>query len=146
MLALKKMHGGEIFVPKIPSMRLTDLAEAIAPGCRIKVTGIRPGEKLHECMIGEDDSPYTYEHEHYFTIQPAIHGWHQDPNRTNGGRLVAEGFRYTSDRNSRWMTPKDLLSMLSGYKLQGAELVKMDEISDNQAVNFASEQGPAEIS
>jgi UDP-N-acetylglucosamine 4,6-dehydratase len=128
MMALRKANGGEIFVPKIPSMRLTDLIQAVAPDCKTIITGIRPGEKLHECMIGEDDAPYTYEHQNHFTIYPAIHNWYQDIDRS-GSDLVSEGFRYTSDRNTDWMTPDVLSKMLAKYKLVGPELVYVDEIS-----------------
>lgn len=146
MLALRKMRGGEIFVPKIPSMRLMDLAKAIAPDCKTRITGIRPGEKLHESMIGEDDAPYTYDFGDHFAIQPAIHNWHMEPDRVNGGKPVPEGFRYTSDRNSQWLTPKDLLQMLGNYRLAGAELIKLDEVMEPKVGGNSMEQEPTEIS
>jgi UDP-N-acetylglucosamine 4,6-dehydratase/5-epimerase len=126
--AFEKMQGGEIFVPKIPSMKLIDLASVIAPECEIKNVGIRPGEKLHECMIGEDDSQYTFEYENHYEIQPAIHDWYLDPQRTKGGTRMPEGFRYSSDTNKHWLSKEDLLSVLEGYVLKDTELVKIDEL------------------
>jgi UDP-N-acetylglucosamine 4,6-dehydratase (inverting) len=106
--AFDDMVGGEIYVKKIPSMKVTDIATAIAPECRQKVVGIRPGEKLHEQMIGVEDAYYTYEYEEYYKILPAIHSWAQDINRIKDGKLVPEGFNYTSDNNNEWMTPDEL--------------------------------------
>lgn len=143
--ALRQMQGGEIFVPKIPSMRISDLANALAPECKIDITGIRPGEKLHECMIGEDDSPYTYEYESNYVIQPAIHEWNRSPNRIEGGKLVSEGFRYTSDRNTQWLSPAELKSILAQYQLVGPELVKLDEIKRQSDQPPSHEPAPAEM-
>src|SRR5439155_25160492 len=100
---LERMHGGEIFVPKIPSMNIMDLARAIAPECRTETVGIRPGEKLHEIMIPEDDARRTVEYRDYFAILPAFEEF--DPEsyrRTNGGTKCADGFKYGSDTNDRW--------------------------------------------
>jgi UDP-N-acetylglucosamine 4,6-dehydratase len=144
-LALEKMVGGEIFVPKIPSMRVTDLAKAVAPNCTTKVVGIRPGEKLHESMIGEDDAPYTYEYPSHYVIQPAIHSWNQDPKRINGGRLVKEGFKYTSDSNATWLNEKQLMDMLGQYRLSGAELIKNDELVDSDSKLLQNELAPIEL-
>lgn len=127
LMALEKMQGGEIFVPKIPSMRITDLAEAIAPNCKTVVTGIRPGEKLHECMIGEDDALFTREYDSHYVIQPAIHDLYKDKVRVNGGRSVPEGFRYSSESNDKWLSSAELLKLLSQYRLAGAELIKIDD-------------------
>ncbi len=106
--AFADMEGGEIYVKKIPSMKLTDIARAIAPQAQTEVIGIRPGEKLHEQMIGHEDSHYTYEYDEYFKILPAIHSWSEDANRIKGGRKVREGFAYTSDGNKDWMDVESL--------------------------------------
>lgn len=127
----EKMHGGEIFVPKIPSMKVIDLANALASDCEIKITGIRPGEKLHECMIGEDDAPYTLEFDDHYEIHPAIHDWYLDPARNIGGRKVPEGFRYSSEINQNWINKEGLMKILDEYALVGQELLKLDEIGFN---------------
>ena len=101
--ALEDMEGGEIYVKKIPSMKVTDIARAVAPDARQEITGIRPGEKLHEQMISPEDSNYTYEYAGHFKILPAIHDWCKDGARIKDGRKVAEGFSYTSDNNREWM-------------------------------------------
>lgn len=103
---LEMMRGGEIFVPKIPSMKIVDLAKAIGPECKLDIVGIRPGEKLHEVMITEDDSRYTYEYKNYFIIEPAFHWWRG--NNQDGGNKVVEGFRYSSDLNTEWLSVEDL--------------------------------------
>ncbi len=101
--AFEDMVGGEIYVKKIPSMNILDIAEACLPGFEHEVIGIRPGEKLHEQMIGEEDAPHTYEYDEHFKILPAIHNWSKDSVRIKDGRKVPEGFAYTSDNNSEWM-------------------------------------------
>lgn len=127
LMAFEKMIGGEIFVPKIPSMRITDLAKAIAPNCKLDIIGIRPGEKLHECMIGEDDAPYTFEFDSHYAILPAIHDWYKDPKRIVDGKRVGEGFRYSSENNTDWLAPGQLTKILDGYRLNGPELIHLDE-------------------
>jgi UDP-N-acetylglucosamine 4,6-dehydratase len=102
--ALQDMEGGEIYVKKIPSMRVVDIARAVAPAARYKFVGIRPGEKIHEQMIGTEDSYYTYEYPEHFKILPAIHNWSNCSNRIKNGRKVSEGFSYTSDNNTQWMS------------------------------------------
>jgi UDP-N-acetylglucosamine 4,6-dehydratase/5-epimerase len=102
--AFEDMIGGEIYVKKIPSMKVTDVALAITPHAVHNIVGIRPGEKLHEQMIGPEDSPHTYEYEEHYKILPAIHEWSKDPERINGGKLVAPDFTYCSDNNSDWMS------------------------------------------
>ena len=102
------MLGGEVYVKKIPSMTILDIAEAAAPGCAHDLVGIRPGEKIHEQMIGFEDAPFTFEYDSYFKILPAIHNWSEDPDRIGVGKKVAGDFRYSSDNNPDWMT-KDLL-------------------------------------
>jgi FlaA1/EpsC-like NDP-sugar epimerase len=110
--AFEDMEGGEIYVKKIPSMRVVDIARVIAPDAQHKVIGIRPGEKLHEQMIGAEDAFYTYEYDDYFKILPAIHNWSSDANRIKGGDKVKEGFVYSSDNNSEWMTAEMLAAWL----------------------------------
>ncbi len=106
--AFEDMYGGEIYVKKIPSMLITDIAKAVSSEAKHKIVGIRPGEKIHEQMIGSEDAPYTFEYEGYYKILPTIHSWASDPLRINSGKIVPEGFTYTSDNNSEWMTIEDL--------------------------------------
>jgi UDP-N-acetylglucosamine 4,6-dehydratase len=106
--AFEDMEGGEIYVKKIPSMKVMDIARAVAPESPTKIIGIRPGEKVHEQMIGPEDSFYTYEYEHHYKILPAIHNWSNCTNRIKNGTKVAEGFSYTSDNNTEWMTIAEL--------------------------------------
>ena len=101
--AFADMLGGEIYIKKIPSMNIIDIAKAIDPNAQHEVIGIRPGEKLHEQMIGEDDAAYTYEYDDYYKILPAINDWHLDKQRINGGIKVNEGFSYSSENNEDWM-------------------------------------------
>ncbi|EBA14546.1 polysaccharide biosynthesis protein CapD [Roseobacter sp. SK209-2-6] len=108
--AFDDMEGGEIYVQKIPSMKVTELAKALAPNAKLEYIGIRPGEKLHEQMIGPEDSLTTYEYDDYFKILPVIHEAASNPAMIKDGRKVAEGFHYTSDNNSEWMTSEELLS------------------------------------
>ncbi|EGG93729.1 UDP-N-acetylglucosamine 4,6-dehydratase [gamma proteobacterium IMCC1989] len=107
--AFNDMVGGEIYVKKIPSMTIGDIAQSVAPDAKQKIIGIRPGEKLHEQMISPEDAAYTYEYSDYYKILPAINGWSQDPKRINDGTLVAPDFSYSSDTNPEWMKP-DVLS------------------------------------
>ncbi len=111
--AFEDMLGGEIYVKKIPSMNITDIARAIAPEAKQKIIGIRPGEKLHEQMIGVEDSPHTFEYDGYFKILPAIHNWSKDPSRIKNGKPVPENFLYSSDNNKDWMTIKQLVEWIS---------------------------------
>lgn len=106
--AFEDMVGGEIYVKKIPSMKVTDLAAAVAPEAKIEVVGIRPGEKLHEQMIGPEDSFYTYEYPEHFKILPAINNWDSSSERIKDGRRVPEGFQYASDNNPEWMGVAEL--------------------------------------
>ena len=106
--AFGDMVGGEIYVKKIPSMKMVDLALAIAPSAKHDFIGIRPGEKLHEQMIGSEDAPHTYEYPEHYKILPAIHDWSHDPERINGGKLVAPDFTYCSDNNPEWMSVEAL--------------------------------------
>ncbi|MGL4220878.1 MAG: UDP-N-acetylglucosamine 4,6-dehydratase (inverting) [Shewanella sp.] len=106
--AFADMVGGEIYVKKSPSMNITDIAATIAPEAQQDIVGIRPGEKLHEQMIGAEDSYYTYEYPEHYKILPAIHEWHTSPERIKDGKKVTEGFVYSSDNNTEWMS-KDTL-------------------------------------
>lgn len=107
---LELMHGGEIFVPKLPSMKLLDLAEAIAPGCKHEIVGIRSGEKLHEVLVPEDDARRTIEFDDYYVIQPDFPWWGEE--KSVGGRPVADRFCYSSDTNPLVVSPQDLRKML----------------------------------
>jgi len=114
LTSLEQMKGGEVFVPKIPSMNILTLAEAIAPECRTEVIGIRPGEKLHEVMVPEDDSYHTVESDRYFTILPTFHDWDaRSFIEMNGGKPCTPGFRYSSDTNTEWLNVEQLRQMLS---------------------------------
>ena len=101
--AYEDMVGGEIYVKKIPSMKITDVASSVSKDAKQEIVGIRPGEKLHEQMIGEEDAPYTYEYPEHFKILPAIHGWSIDPKRIGSGVKVNPDFTYRSDLNTEWM-------------------------------------------
>ena len=111
-LAFEDMLGGEIYVKKIPSMKIVDIAKAIAPKAKQKIIGIRPGEKIHEQMIGLEDAPYTYEYKDYFKILPMIHNWSNDKKRIKKGRKVNKDFIYSSEVNGEWMTEKSLSNWL----------------------------------
>ena len=106
--AFKDMQGGEIYVKKIPSMKLTDIALAINKNAKHDIIGIRPGEKIHEQMIGPDDAHYTYEYEKYYKILPSINHWADDPNRIGLGIKVKSDFTYSSDNNNDWMSSEEL--------------------------------------
>jgi UDP-N-acetylglucosamine 4,6-dehydratase/5-epimerase len=106
--AFNNMDGGEIYVKKIPSMKITDIARAIAPDSKPEIIGIRPGEKLHEQMIGLEDAHYTYEYQDYYKILPSIRFWGGDKIKIGEGVKVPENFTYSSDTNSDWMTVKQL--------------------------------------
>jgi UDP-N-acetylglucosamine 4,6-dehydratase (inverting) len=114
--AFEDMEGGEIYVKKIPSMKVTDLARVVAPDAKHEIVGIRPGEKLHEQMIGAEDSHYTYEYPEHFKILPAIHDWSADAARIKDGRKVPEGFVYSSDNNTEWMSQDDLQAWIDANR------------------------------
>lgn len=103
---LARMRGGEIFVPKIPSMNIMDLAKAIAPECKIDIVGIRPGEKLHEAMVMEDDARHTKEFDTYYIIQPEFPWWSES--YVESGKSLPDDFKYTSDVNTDWLTVEQL--------------------------------------
>jgi UDP-N-acetylglucosamine 4,6-dehydratase len=104
--------GGELFVPKIPSMNIMDLAKAIAPDCKFETVGIRPGEKLHEVMITEDDSRHTLEFDNYYVVEPEFHWWSNEEQVSNGGKPTEKGFRYASNTNDRWLTVERLRKLI----------------------------------
>jgi UDP-N-acetylglucosamine 4,6-dehydratase/5-epimerase len=110
--SIAMMRGGEIFVPKIPSMRVADLARLMAPGLPLKVIGIRPGEKLHEVMVTEDDSRQTLELDDRYIIEPAFSFWHRETYLNDGARPVSDGFRYASDTNDDWLDGERLSRLL----------------------------------
>lgn len=103
--------GGELLVPKIPSMNIMDLAKAMAPDCEYKTIGIRPGEKLHEEMITVDDSRHTLEFDEYYVVEPEFDWWSSERHMDNGGKAVKEGFRYASNLNDKWLTIEELRSL-----------------------------------
>ena len=114
--ALEDMRGGEIYVKKIPSMKLLDIARVVAPDAEHQIIGIRPGEKLHEQMIGVEDAPHTYEYPNHYKILPAIHGWSKDPERIRDGKPVPKSFAYTSDNNTVWMSVDELSRWVDEYR------------------------------
>lgn len=115
----ERMRGGEIFVPKIPSMRIVDVAKAICPEADIQVTGIRPGEKIHEVLVSAGDAHNTLEFDDHYVIQPVFHWWDRESfETTNGGKRVPDGFEYSSDKNKEWLTPEQLLQWIDLPKSQ----------------------------
>jgi UDP-N-acetylglucosamine 4,6-dehydratase (inverting) len=111
--AFKDMVGGEIYVKKIPSMNIMDIAKATAPDSECEIVGIRPGEKLHEQMIAPEDAPQTYEYVDHYKILPSIYSWNKDPGRINNGILVPPDFTYSSDNNKDWMSVDQLRMWIS---------------------------------
>ncbi|HOB43304.1 MAG TPA: UDP-N-acetylglucosamine 4,6-dehydratase (inverting) [Bacillota bacterium] len=107
---IETMKGGEIFVPKIPSMRITDLARVIAPDCEVEIIGIRPGEKLHEVLLTEDEARHSKDMGDYFVIEPELQFWQK--NDGYEGKNLPEGFRYSSDSNIDWLDADDLMSIV----------------------------------
>ena len=119
--AFKDSVGGEIYVHKIPSMKVLDIARAIKPDAEYQIIGIRPGEKIHEVMISEEDAMSTYEFDWYFKILPTLNQWHLSPERIKDGKLVKKDFVYSSDKNPKWMSTEQLkvsfiLKTISNYR------------------------------
>jgi len=114
--AFNDMVGGEIYVKKIPSMKVVDIARVIAPDATQKIVGIRPGEKLHEQMIGPEDSLSTYEYAEHYKILPQLYNWAEDLDRIKDGVKVPDGFVYASDSNNEWMSDSDLQNWLEHNK------------------------------
>jgi UDP-N-acetylglucosamine 4,6-dehydratase len=118
--SLERMEGGELFVPKIPSMKVVDVAAALAPECGIEVVGIRPGEKLHEVMIGEDDARLTADcDDHYVILPPRSAADVAAYARRRGGKLCPDGFRYSSDTNVEWLDKDAFLALLGVTEIEG---------------------------
>ena len=109
---LELMDGGEVFVPKIPSMNIMELAKAIASECKHEIVGIRPGEKLHEVMITEDDARHTLELENYYIVEPEFKWWSNKKHMVSGGVSVPENFRYASNTNDKWLTVEELRKVI----------------------------------
>ncbi|MBM4430526.1 MAG: UDP-N-acetylglucosamine 4,6-dehydratase (inverting), partial [Chloroflexi bacterium] len=107
---IEQMHGGEVFVPKIPSMNIMDLVKAVAPDCEVEYIGIRPGEKLHEVLISEDEARHTLELEDTYIIQP-VHPWWRVENWA-GGKSLSDGFHYASDTNTQWLSVDELRALI----------------------------------
>lgn len=114
--AFDDMAGGEIYVKKIPSMKVVDLAGVIAPEAKLDIIGIRPGEKLHEQMISAEDAYYTYEYPEHFKILPTINNWALSPERIKDGKRIEEGFTYSSDSNDQWMEPEELQQWINANR------------------------------
>jgi UDP-N-acetylglucosamine 4,6-dehydratase/5-epimerase len=110
---IKQMIGGEVFVPKIPSMKLSELARAVAPECDLRVVGIRAGEKIHEILVSEDEARHTVETESMYVILPSFPWW--NTSSWEGARALAEGFSYTSDNNPEWLTTETFWSLLDEH-------------------------------
>ncbi|MDA8913612.1 UDP-N-acetylglucosamine 4,6-dehydratase (inverting) [Amylibacter sp.] len=114
--AFDDMVGGEIYVKKIPSMSVVDLARTLAPECKLEFVGIRPGEKLHEQMIGEEDAHYTFEYPEHYKILPVINEWSTSPERIKDGIKVAKDFVYRSDNNGEWMSADKLMEWINSNR------------------------------
>jgi len=112
--SIERMRGGEIFIPKIPSTRIVDLAKTLAPKAKIKVIGIRSGEKINEILLTPEEARHTKEFDEYFIIEPEFPFW----NKKNhvGGKALAEGFNYSSDKNTKWLGPEDIKKILKNIK------------------------------
>jgi len=112
MDSLERMNGGEIFVPKIPSMNIMDLAKAVGPDCEYEFVGIRPGEKLHEVLVPKDDARRTLEFEDFFVIQPWLDFWRLEKTNHSDGKPCPDGFEYRSDTNKKWLNIEELREMI----------------------------------
>jgi UDP-N-acetylglucosamine 4,6-dehydratase (inverting) len=115
--ALEEATGGETFISKIPSFKITDLAEAMLPGCRKPEIGIRPGEKLHEIMVTTEDSLTAYEYDHHFIVYPQV-VWNEKQTMNTSGKKVPDGFAYSSDNNEEWLTVEALRQMVQSVELE----------------------------
>lgn len=113
---IEKMHGGEVFIPKIPSMKMTDLVEAMAPGCSVENIGIRPGEKLHESLLGEDEARSAVEFDDLYVIEP-LHPWWGG--HWSGGKRLPDGFYYASDNNTQWLAVDELKKLAGEAVVEG---------------------------
>lgn len=115
--ALTEANGGETFISKIPSFKITDLAEAMLPGCKLKETGIRPGEKLHEIMVTTEDAATTYEYDKHFIVYPQM-TWNNRQQPDLSGTKVPEGFHYSSDNNKEWLGVEEIRALLKEAELE----------------------------
>lgn len=115
--ALEEAKGGETFISKIPSFKITDLAEAMAPGCVTREVGIREGEKLHEIMVTVEDAPYTYEYDKHFIIYPQL-VWSEERKAVPTGKKVSEGFSYSSGNNKEWLAVEEIRKLLNSVELE----------------------------
>ena len=120
--AIDDMSGGEIYVKKIPSMSIMDIASSVSPAAIKQVIGIRPGEKIHEQMIGLEDAPHTFSYEGYYKILPMIYNWSSDPVRIKDGVRVPDGFTYDSSNNKDWMSVSELCAWIEANKYQFGEI------------------------
>ncbi|MFC1630127.1 UDP-N-acetylglucosamine 4,6-dehydratase (inverting) [Patescibacteria group bacterium] len=111
-----KMKGGEIFIPRIPSMKITDLAEVIAPEAKKKLVGIRPSEKLHEVLLTENETNHSREFQDYFLIEPEYHYWRK--NGIKGGKKLKDGFSYASDNNGKWLSREQMKKMIKDLEIE----------------------------
>ena len=123
------MAGGEVFVPKIPSTTIMDVARAIGPECETDVIGIRPGEKLHECLIPHEEARQTLEYDDHYVIEPSLQWWGRPEDRGDG-RPVAEDFAYTSDSNDWWLSPEELRELIAPFEQEAADGAKRPEAQD----------------
>ena len=114
--SIERMRGGELFIPKIPSATITDLATAIGPDCEQKVIGIRPGEKLHEMMISADDARLTREFDDHYVIQPQFGWWAERTRNAKHGQPVDDNFVYSSERNDTWLSVEDIRTMVRPFE------------------------------
>ena len=117
LMAVEKMTGGETYVYKNPSYKVTDICAAMDPNCKIKIVGIREGEKIHEVMITKDDSRHTYDYGDYYIIYPAFEWFNFEKRFLPGGKLIEDGFEYNSGNNTEWLTVEDISSLLKEYNL-----------------------------
>lgn len=114
--AFSRMEGGEIFVPKIPSVSVMDIAKAVAPECKTKIIGVRPGEKMHECMIPADESRMTLEFDDHYIVQPSARPWSQkEPAYVAAGKPCEDGFCYASNNNTHWLTVAELRDTIAKH-------------------------------
>ncbi|MBQ2937108.1 MAG: UDP-N-acetylglucosamine 4,6-dehydratase (inverting) [Lachnospiraceae bacterium] len=115
--ALEEATGGETFISKIPSFKISDLAEAMMPGCKTREIGIYPGEKLHEIMVTVEDSATTYEYDKHFIVYPQV-TWNEKQKINTSGKKVEEGFSYSSDNNTQWLSVEEIRELLKTVDLE----------------------------
>lgn len=135
LLALNAMKGGELFVKKIPSMKIVDLAHAMAPAARLCEIGIRPGEKIHEMMISLEDALHTREFDSYYVIEPVVKTWGRDLPST-GGTLVEQGFEYHSGNNTQWLSIEQMQKMIADLNLASEEQKRMYSDAEKTTVQL----------